>query len=285
MLTLLQRNQPPEEPKEKKSEATSSSPATDREIIEKRVLKSLSMMKPWQLEKSKPILRKFYDSSDVSINENGYLFLDDRPTSLEATSFLYNLQQPKSGLHDPDYQKILSKIDISLQSVPNTDAKTILQPSVVKKKITKLKTRPRKNVSPRKLFPGMSHLSMKKRALRDAGTVSEADFRKLEALYRKGPAAYGSVANLKKASGLSWRKVNNFLQGKNSHTKYRQFPRRFPRLKVIAFDINEIWSIDVAHVDKLAKYNHGVKYLLVAVDVLMRKLRVPSCVRNRPVRQ
>ena len=114
----------------------------------------------------------------------------------------------------------------------------------------------------------------KKRALRDAGTISEADLRKLEALYRKGPAAYGSVANLKKASGLSWRKVNNFLQGKNAHTKYRQFPRRFPRLKVIAFDINEIWSIDVAYVDKLAKYNHGVKYLLVAVDVLSRKLRV-----------
>ena len=114
----------------------------------------------------------------------------------------------------------------------------------------------------------------KKRALRDAGTISEADLRKLEALYRKGPAAYGSVANLKKASGLSWRKVNNFLRGKNAHTKYRQFPRRFPRLKVIAFDINEIWSIDVAYVDKLAKYNHGVKYLLVAVDVLLRKLRV-----------
>ena len=79
LLTLLQRNKPPEEPKEK-SEATSSSPATDREIIEKRVLKSLSMMKPWQLEKSKPILRKLYDSSDVSINEDGFLTLDDRPT-------------------------------------------------------------------------------------------------------------------------------------------------------------------------------------------------------------
>ena len=111
LLTLLQRNHPPEEPKEKKGEATSSSPATDREIIEKRVLKSLSMMKPWQLEKSKPILRKNYDSSDVSINEDGFLTLDDRPTSLEATSFLYNLQQPKTGLHDPDYRRILFNLN------------------------------------------------------------------------------------------------------------------------------------------------------------------------------
>ena len=64
------------------------------------------------------------------------------------------------------------------------------------------------------------------------------------------------------------------MQGKNAHTKYRQSRRHFPRLKVIAYDINEIWSIDLAYVDKLAKYNNGVKYLLVAVDVLSRKLRV-----------
>ena len=49
-------------------------------------------------------------------------------------------------------------------------------------------------------------------------------------------------------------------------------------MKVIAYDINEIWSIDLAYVDKPAKYNNGVKYLLVAVDVLSRKLRV------RPIR-
>ena len=69
-------------------------------------------------------------------------------------------------------------------------------------------------------------------------------------------------------------KVESFSQSQNSHTKYRQYRRRFPRLKVIAYDINEIWSIDLAYVDKLAKYNNGFKYLLVAVDVLSRKLIV-----------
>ena len=64
------------------------------------------------------------------------------------------------------------------------------------------------------------------------------------------------------------------MRNKNAHTKYTQFRRKFPRLIVISYDIDEIWSIDVAYVDKLAKYNHGVKYLLVAVDVLSRKLRV-----------
>ena len=43
---------------------------------------------------------------------------------------------------------------------------------------------------------------------------------------------------------------------------------------MIVNDINEIWSLDLAYVDKLAKYNRGVRYLLVAVDCLYRYLRV-----------
>ena len=42
----------------------------------------------------------------------------------------------------------------------------------------------------------------------------------------------------------------------------------------MAYNINEIWSMDLAFVDKLAKYNRGIKYLLVAVDVLSRYVRM-----------
>ena len=79
---------------------------------------------------------------------------------------------------------------------------------------------------------------------------------------------------MQNASKLSKTKVDSFLQQKDAHTKYHQTQRKFPRLKVIAYNINEIWSIDVAYVDKLARYNYGVRYLLVAVDVLSRFLRV-----------
>ena len=110
--------------------------------------------------------------------------------------------------------------------------------------------------------------------MRKAGKVSQNDLRVLEQFYTKGSAAYGSIDNLQKATKLPRKKIENFLHTRNAHTKYRQVRRNFPRLKVIAYDINEIWSIDVAYVDKLAKYNNGVKYLLVAVDVLSRYLRV-----------
>ena len=94
------------------------------------------MMKTWQIEKSKPILRKIHDSPDVSINDDGFLTVDDKATSLEAANFLFKLQQPKTGLHDPDYRKCLSKLELSPQLVPNSDAKKILQPSVLRKKVT-----------------------------------------------------------------------------------------------------------------------------------------------------
>ena len=69
-------------------------------------------------------------------------------------------------------------------------------------------------------------------------------------------------------------KVRSYLETKPSFTKYRSICLKFPRLRVIVKDINETWSLDLAHVDKLAKYNRDVKYLLVAVDCLSRYLRV-----------
>ena len=67
------------------------------------------------------------------------------------------------------------------------------------------------------------------------------------------------------------KKVKNFLRSQPSHTKYGLFRKTYPRLKVI---VNDIWSLDLASVDKLAKNNRGVRYLLVAVDCLSRYLRV-----------
>ena len=98
--------------------------------------------------------------------------------------------------------------------------------------------------------------------------------RQLNKLYTKGSAAFGSIANLKKASGLPRSKVVRYLQSKSPYTKYKQFRKTFPRLKAVAYRINEIWSVDVAYMDKVAQQSNGVKYLLVAVDVLSRYLRV-----------
>ena len=134
-ISLLQRQQKSSEivePDEKMDKKPQWSPL-QKEIIEKRVLKSLSMMQPWQIEISKPILPKRYDSDNVSKSEDGFLKIGDRETSIEATNFLYNLQQPKTGLHNPDYKKNLDKNDISPHLIPKSTAKSYLQTASGKK--------------------------------------------------------------------------------------------------------------------------------------------------------
>ena len=80
IIFSLQRQQKSSEivePDEKMDKKPQWSPLQN-EIIEKRVPKSLSMMKPWQIEKSNPILRKIYDSDNVSISKDGFLKIGDR---------------------------------------------------------------------------------------------------------------------------------------------------------------------------------------------------------------
>ena len=70
-LTLLQRQKPTIG---KEDNSTLSQVAENQlNIVEKRVLKSLSMLKPGQLEKTRPILKKIYEASDVGVNEDGFL--------------------------------------------------------------------------------------------------------------------------------------------------------------------------------------------------------------------
>ena len=65
-----------------------------------------------------------------------------------------------------------------------------------------------------------------------------------------------------------------YLETKPSFTKYRSRSLRFPTFKWIVNDPNKICSVDLAFVDKLAKYNQVVKQLFVAVDCLSIYLRV-----------
>ena len=117
-------------------------------------------------------------------------------------------------------------------------------------------------------------LVTKRRNRKKNGTLTTTEIKLLESKYTRGIAAFGSEKNLQKSTNLKLRKNRKYLETKNAHTKHRKYQKKFPKLKVFAYDINEIWSLDLAHVDKLSEYNRGVSYLLVAVDCLSRYLRV-----------
>ena len=96
------------------------------------------------------------------------------------------------------------------------------------------------------------------------------ELQKLQRLYRQGSAAYGSVRNLAKASRLPASKVRQFLHSKDSYTKFTLAARKFKRMRSFARLRNEIWCMDLAYVDKLAKENKSVKYSLVRQDLFDR---------------
>ena len=101
---------------------------------------------------------------------------------------------------------------------------------------------------------------MPSRRIAEDGSLSETERRLLKGLYTSGPSAYGSVASLVKSSGLSRKKVLEFLHSSNAYTQYHIAYRKFPRLYVVAKSVNEIWCADLAQMDKLASHNDGVNF-------------------------
>ena len=111
---------------------------------------------------------------------------------------------------------------------------------------------------------------MPKLKIEEAGSLSKYERQKLQRLYTKGAAAYGSVRNLAKASRLPVSKVRQFLHSKDSYTKFSLATRKFKRMRSFARFRNKIWCMVLAYVDKLAKENNGEKYLLVRQDLFDR---------------
>ena len=104
---------------------------------------------------------------------------------------------------------------------------------------------------------------MAKLKIEEAGSLSKYERQKLQRLYTQGAAAYGSVGNLAKACRLSVSKVRQFLHSKSSYTIFILATRKFKKLRAFTRFRNEIWCMDFAYVEKLAKENNGVKCLLV----------------------
>ena len=108
----------------------------------------------------------------------------------------------------------------------------------------------------------------------EAGSLSKYERQKLQRLYTRGADADGSVRNLAKASRLPLSKVKQFLYSKAFYTKVTLATRKFKRMRAFARFRNEIWCMDIAYVDNLAKENNGVKYLLVRQDLFDRTVNV-----------
>ena len=108
---------------------------------------------------------------------------------------------------------------------------------------------------------------MPKLRIEEAGSLSKYERQKVQRLYTQGAAAYGSLRILAKANKLPLSKVRQFLHSKVFYTKFILVARKIKRMRAFARFRNELWCMDLAYVDKLAREKNGVKYLLVRQDL------------------
>ena len=256
------------------------------------IISEVELMEENKIQRAEIILNKILSSETVSIEDpSGFLHIEDKPMRVKVSTFLYNLQQPTKKIDLAVYTNILHDLKIPPHLVSNTDAKKVLNEFTAmrrkKRKPNKFKENQKNNKEANramevKVKPPDQKLQNQKikqtkrqsRRRKEKNGLTIKDVKLLDRLYSKGPASFGSSKRLKDFSKLPMTKVKMYLETKPSFTQYRAERLNFPRLKVIVNDLNEIWSLDLAHVDKLAKYNRDVKYLLVAVDCLSRYLRV-----------
>ena len=64
------------------------------------------------------------------------------------------------------------------------------------------------------------------------------------------------------------------LAKQDTYTVNRFARRKFKRSRVIAYGINDMVDVDLADFSKLARYNRNIKFLLVAIDVFSRFVKI-----------
>ena len=77
-------------------------------------------------------------------------------------------------------------------------------------------------------------------------------------------------ATYQKLADYQCQSLDSFYIQKILFTKFTLAARKIKRMRAFARFRNEIWCMDLAYVDKLAKENIGVKYLLVCQDLFDR---------------
>ena len=94
---------------------------------------------------------------------------------------------------------------------------------------------------------------------KEPGSLSKSERQNLQRLYTQGFVAYGSARNLTNAAKLFPSKVSKNLHSKTSYTRFTQATPKIKRMRAFARFKIEIWCMDLAYIDKLARDNIGVK--------------------------
>lgn len=66
--------------------------------------------------------------------------------------------------------------------------------------------------------------------------------------------------------------IKKFLAKKETYSIHKPARRHCPRNRVIVEGLNSMWDGDLASMENVSKYDDGIKYLLVLIDIFSRFL-------------
>ena len=96
---------------------------------------------------------------------------------------------------------------------------------------------------------------------------------KIDSWEKLGSAgAYKGIQTTSKVKDISYKKAKEFLSRKDGWSLHVTPRRKFPRRRSVASGINSLWQIDLADMSRYADSNNGVRYILIAIDVVSRFL-------------
>ncbi|EFP10302.1 hypothetical protein CRE_23595 [Caenorhabditis remanei] len=206
-------------------------------------LKQMSEAKP-------PVDEKYYNEANIA--------------EMDDTQKSYTSYEDES---DSDMSTTLSPA-IPTPEQPSTD--TPLSSPIATKPIT------RQTV---KQTTGQQYIVPVKPRIKPARLPAIPIFRKGKDAYLnpKNPCAFSSVNAIHqfvKHRGITRRRVEEVLENIEAYTKHFPVRSKFPRLQTTSSGIENSIQIDLADVSRHKKYNDGVTFLLVCVDVYSRMFYV-----------
>lgn len=98
-----------------------------------------------------------------------------------------------------------------------------------------------------------------------------------------GPSKLRDELKKNKQHNIRLRKVKRFVNEQDAYSLHKPVRHKFKRMKVRVNAMNEMFDADLADMTRYMKWNDGVRYLLVVVDILSRYAFVSPLENKRPL--
>ena len=69
---------------------------------------------------------------------------------------------------------------------------------------------------------------------------------------------------------ISRKELKEWLSTQEAYTRHRRILKKFPRNKVITRGIDDLWQIDLADMQNIARFNENFRYLVTCIDVFSK---------------